>query len=516
MDRNESRSGRRIARRAGVAGCLLISVVVGACTDGRATSTPPESSAPPRSSDRDESSEAPPSSPPETDDVTPDVATTPAPEPTDPPTVGADRITATLDIAPQELGYAGTQGLTGGLGHPVVVVSTADDGGPGSYREALAAGERIVRFDPSLDGETIHLRSPVEATGSDLTVDGSGVDITVSGHSTRFSGTNVVVAGMSFRYNDDVEEDDAITFRDPTTTQVAGVFFNHFEQAADGLVDVIWNRGNDVYVTMCGNSFSHHDKAVLIHSGDDDLEGGTYHVTMCDNAWDDVYQRAPLSRESMVHQYNSLFERYGKADGQGGGSKAGGDGATGSQHLLENNIAVPRRIDERTFDGTLVTSPRTEWAGPQLGNDSSVRIEGTLLVTAAGVTADETVNEPDRVFTPPYDYELVTATVELADVLRSVAGTCVPVEAVERVSPCAPLELLRPGDELGIVIDGDEPVESVFVEGPDVRLAATDQGGGRWTVSADDLTGPFAVRGIVELADGSVAETDVAIVAVVP
>src|SRR5690606_22741318 len=115
-------------------------------------------------------------------------------------TTELEAVDVQLDIAPQFLGFAGTQGLTGGMGHPVVLVTTADDAGPGSYREALSGGQRIVRFDPALAGETIHLQDPVEVTGSDLTLDGSGVDVTVSGHATRFSGTNIVVAGMRYKY----------------------------------------------------------------------------------------------------------------------------------------------------------------------------------------------------------------------------------------------------------------------------------------------------------------------------
>jgi pectate lyase len=431
-------------------------------------------------------------------------------------TVTPAEVAVQLDIEPQFLGFAGTQGLTGGAGHPVVVVTSADDSGPGSYREALSGGQRVVRFDPALAGETIHLQEPVEATGSDLTLDGSGVDVTVSGHATRFSGTNIVVAGMTFVYNDDVDEDDAITFRDASETQVAGLFGNHFERGSDGLVDVIWNRGHDVYVTMCGNSFSHHDKAVLINSGDDDREGGRYFVTMCHNTWTDVYQRMPLSRRAQVHQFNSLFERYGQPDGHGGGSKAGGDGESRSEHLLEHNIAIPRASGETTFDGTVVTQPRSEWAGIQLESDAAVRSVGSLLGSVGDVSATEVTTMDDEVFTPPYEYPLVGASVELAAVLRATAGTCLPV-AAERVSPCAPLVLVDDREaSLDVLVDGGTVVSVAFAAGS-ATVDAQQVEPGRWRVPVAALgNGPVEVRASVHLEDGRVIASDVAIIAVVP
>lgn len=445
-------------------------------------------------------------------------STAPAIDPSTTTATTPAQVTVRLDVEPQVLGFAGTQGLTGGLGQEVVLVTSSEDSGPGSYREALSAGDRIVRFDPALEGEAIHLQSPVSAPGSNLTLDGSDVDVTVQGHATRFSGTNVVVAGMSFRYNDDVDGDDAITFRDATGTQVAGLFSNRFERAADGLVDVIWNGGNDVYITMCGNWFANHDKAVLIDSGDEGREGGRYYVTMCRNRWTDIYQRTPLSRRALVHQFNSLFERFGKPDGDGGGSKAGGDGADRSEHLLEHNVAVPRAQGEATFDGSTVASPRTEWAGTQLDSDGAVRAVGSWLDTVDGVTATETTANEDEVFSPPYDYPLVSASRELSEVLRVTAGRCLPVRA-ERISPCAPLVLIdEPDAHLDVVIEGDlDAVESLVVSAGGAVIEAERVDQDRWRVPVAALgAGPVEVSAEARLSDGRTVTSDVAVLALVP
>ncbi len=419
-----------------------------------------------------------------------------------------------FDVADAPAGFAQTQGLTGGFGQPEFVVTSTADSGPGSYREALSGGQRHVRFDPSLAGQTIDLAEPVIVGGDDITLDGSGVDVVVSGRATRFSGTNIIVAGMTYRDHARTEDDDALTFLDASETQVIGLFANHFSHATDGLVDFIWNRKHDVYVTACGNRFERHDKAMLIHSGRDGREGGIYHVTLCHNVWSDIYQRTPLSRDAFVHQYNSVFERYGKPNGDGGGSKAG-DGDDGTQHLLENNVAIPRVTGETTFDGSTVSSPRAEWAGPQLRGDGYVSIRGTLLETVDGVTAIEVEQDADQVARPPYDYQLVPASPAMRDAVLATAGTCVPV-GEGHIVPCAPLLLLEPGATVVATVDGASA--SVRAEmGGEAYGTAVDDGGGRWTVALDDaVDSPAEMRIVVTTSDGREVASDPIIVAVVP
>ena len=417
-------------------------------------------------------------------------------------------------------GFAGTRGLTGGLGQQVVMVTSASDSGPGSYREAISTGDRLVRFDPSLAGATITLDEAVETAASNLTIDGSGVTVTITGHATRFSGTNIVIAGMTFNGNDATDEEDGVTFRHAETVQVFGLFGNTFEHAADGLVDVIWNGGNDVYGTICGNVFRHHDKAVLLDSGEDKREGGHYYVTFCQNDWVDVYQRMPLSRSASVHQYNSVFERYGKADGTGGGSKAGGDGDGASEHLLEGNMAFPRATGETTFDGETVTSPRAEWAGPQLDrDDAAVRIDGSLLGTTGDVTATELEHHRNEVFTPPYEYTLRPASLGLADTIRAYAGVCTTSGRSGAVNPCAPLLMPADGKLVIHIVPGVDnqvtaDVSAVeFVVG-EQRLPARQLDDTSWEIDISEFgPGPTAMWAEVTTDDGRVATSDVVLAA---
>ena len=417
----------------------------------------------------------------------------------------------------EALGFAEHRGLTGGRDGTAYVVTSAADIGPGTYREALSTGRRYVTFAPTLHGATIQLRSPVITSASHITVDGGGVDVTVSGYATKFSGTNIVVSGMRYRHMTGTTNEDALTFRNASADQVFGVFGNEFERATDGLIDVIWNRGHDVYGTICGNRFSHHDKAVLLHSGTAEDEGGTYHVTFCRNHWVDVYQRAPLSRDALVHQYNDVLERYGDPLGAGGGSKSG-SGVRPSQHRLESNVAIPRSSGDVTFDGRLTTTSRREFAGPHLGMLGDIRIDGSLLLPASdgSTSATQLERERARVFTPPYRATVTPASRALRDAVTMQAGRCErPPSPSRLVNPCVPMLVVPAGGTVKATIGGD-PTAVAFMLGETLVGTATNRGGGLWDAVLDPRTMPAGSAGLIRAraigADGSVLTSSAVVV----
>lgn len=419
-----------------------------------------------------------------------------------------------IEIGEPSGGFAEQQGLTGGHGRAEVVVESDADSGPGTYRDALSGGDRYIRFDPDLDGAVIQLDSPVEAHGSDLTLDGAGIDVTISGSATRFTGTNIVVAGLAYSKMTRDDNSDALTFRGTSGTQVFGIYGSTFSSATDGLIDLIWNDGFDVFATICGNRLERHDKAVLVDSGSDGREGGLYHVTMCRNHWYDTYQRTPLSRNAQVHQYNSVFERYGKPSGEGGGSKAGGTGDA-SQHLLESNIAIPRATGEVTWDGSIVETPRSEWAGPQAGGGGYLRIEGTLLGTTGSTQAIEVSREPERVFEPTYSYPLVPASTALRDVIAATAGTCVP-SGDQHVNPCAELLIATTCAPLLATVDGAHDRVEFTLDGQrlDDTIRVSDQ---KWSAPVPGDVGRTGVLEVTAFADGGRSVTsDPVVLGVIP
>jgi len=99
--------------------------------------------------------------------------------------------------------FSGAEGFgqfaTGGNGGETVHVTTLDDSGPGSFREAVSKPNRIVVFDV---GGVIRLKSNV-AVSSHITLDGSTAPtdgITLYGRSTSFSDQHdVIVRYMRFR-----------------------------------------------------------------------------------------------------------------------------------------------------------------------------------------------------------------------------------------------------------------------------------------------------------------------------
>lgn len=430
-------------------------------------------------------------------------------------TAAASRTARLSGVGDVAYGFAEQQGLTGGQGRNNYVVTSDANSGPGTYRDALSLGDRYITFAPGLEGATIKLSSSVTASGSNLTLDGSGVGITVTGFATKFSGTNVIVAGMAYRQMTGSTNEDAITFRNASTTQVFGVYGSVFETATDGLIDVIWNRGNDVYGTICGNEFLRHDKGMLVHSGDPTKEGGSYHITLCQNSWSDVYQRAPFSRDALVHQYNDVFQDYGKADGAGGGSKSGVDGFA-SEHFLQNNVAVPRLTGSVTWKGELVVRPRTEFAGPHASSMGNVRIEGSLLLTTGDRTASEKQNNPDKVFTPTYDPRVVPASDTMRQAVERAAGSCdVIAESGVLANPCAATTFVASGGAIQYITDGAPVSVEIFFNGRSIG-SATAQQNGRWSYVVGLAKGTIGqVSAVVTNADGSTVTAPASLIAVV-
>ncbi|MFG6192497.1 Ig-like domain-containing protein [Nonomuraea sp. JJY05] len=93
---------------------------------------------------------------------------------------------------------------TGGRGGAVYEVTSLDDSGPGSLREAVAKSDGTVVFRVS---GNIKLKGGLDITGSNLTIAGQtapGHGICVTGNETKIRGNNVIVRYLRFRGGDEL------------------------------------------------------------------------------------------------------------------------------------------------------------------------------------------------------------------------------------------------------------------------------------------------------------------------
>lgn len=126
------------------------------------------------------------------------------------------------------LGYgAGSVGGRGGTG---IVVSTLEDSGPGSLRDALeAADPRIVRFDVS---GTIELKRPIIVSNPFLTVDGSTAPgpVELRGGAVQIRTHDVILRYLRLRPGDTVEaptDEDALTINGLSETESYNIVVDH-------------------------------------------------------------------------------------------------------------------------------------------------------------------------------------------------------------------------------------------------------------------------------------------------
>ncbi|MEV4798377.1 Ig-like domain-containing protein [Nonomuraea sp. NPDC049421] len=130
-------------------------------------------------------------------------APTPTPTPSPPATASADDA-----LAKKVPAFPGAEGagryVTGGRGGAVYEVTTLDDDGPGSLREAVAKSDGTIVFRVA---GTIKLKGGLDVTGSNLTIAGQtapGHGVTVTGNETQIKGDNIILRHLRFRGGDEL------------------------------------------------------------------------------------------------------------------------------------------------------------------------------------------------------------------------------------------------------------------------------------------------------------------------
>jgi pectate lyase len=198
---------------------------------------------------------------------------------------------------------------TGGTGGRVVVVSSADDAGPGTLREALAKAKDAtwIRFGKDM---TIELKSQLRVP-SNVTIDGRGRQVTLLDYGFGvYRSTNVILTHLT------------IDGRLRTFTQAVDVangsrqvWIDHLDLSrfAARLVNVK-NGATDVTVSWV--KFHDDDKVMLVNNITSENLFENFErdvvarVTLHHNYFVDTVQRNPRAQFGTVHLYNNLLENW--------------------------------------------------------------------------------------------------------------------------------------------------------------------------------------------------------------
>lgn len=305
----------------------------------------------------------------------------------------AERI-AILDEA---VGFGGD--ATGGAEGCLVRVTSLDDEGPGTLREAAERnGPAWIVFDES---GAIELDDYV-TVADDKTIDGRNAEITLEGDGLAIVDTsNVVITNLDIKNT----YEDGLQIRG-VGTQDIWVTHLTIANVADGYIDVTQGATN---VTIAWSRFQAspdwpQEKTILVGAADPGDEDERSRVTLHNNHFEGTEQRNPLLRSGRVHSFNNLFD--------GWGIYASGVSRDG-QLLSERNIYAHEVGDhpDRAF---------TPWdeAAHDGGISANIRsVEDRFLGGSSGIEAN-----PDGVFQPEYEYEAREPDDDLRDEIAERAG----------------------------------------------------------------------------------------------
>ncbi|MEA3212899.1 MAG: hypothetical protein QOE70_5956 [Chthoniobacter sp.] len=311
--------------------------------------------------------------------------------------VGICSLTGTAVTAVEPLAFPTAEGFgahaSGGRGGEIYHVTKLDDSGPGSFRDAVSKGPRIVVFDV---GGYIDLKSNV-SVASNITIAGQsapGEGIATRTYEVSFSKSkNVIVRYLRFRLGltPKMEKKYAVGL-----TEGSNMIFDH--------VSIQWGRwdciglskSRDVTFQNCiiGPGVAPQRFGCLCESEN---------VTFSHNLWISNQSRNPKSK-GVVQYVNNVVYDWGVCGYVGGHS--GGDHSAD----LVNNYFIAGLSSGRNFAGEFTPTDHIFQKGNYVDLDKDGRLNGKLVEPADFGSGDKapTLVPTDSV-KPPLPVKLDTA-----------------------------------------------------------------------------------------------------------
>src|SRR5712692_710428 len=272
--------------------------------------------------------------------------------------------------------FPGAEGFgaltTGGRGGDVYHVTNLDDSGPGSFRDAVGRGPRIVVFDV---GGYIELRSPVSVR-SNITIAGQtspGDGIATKNYEVSFSGSsNVIVRYIRFRQGLTPGQDRKSAVN---INAGANMIFDHvsIEWGRWDTVDMTASSDITIQYSIIGEGIAPQNFGCLCQSD---------HVTLSHDLWIHNKSRNPKAKGLPVQYISNVVYNWGVTGLVGGHSAA--------DHYLDviNNYFISGPSSGGRFAGEFTATDNVYHTGNYVDLDQDGQLNGreVLDLDFAGAT----------------------------------------------------------------------------------------------------------------------------------
>jgi len=322
-------------------------------------------------------------------------------------------------------GFAKADNVTGGKGGTSIVVTNTNASGTGSLSAAIAVNSpRIITFTPGLTG-TIKWELVNYIQYDNITIDGAGADITISGMSLSVQTAqakpvnNVIIKNLTFKgtYND--RNAIAIEYSSTRVWVDHCTFIDNSRGEYTGQGFAVWGRGQTIGftgITCSWCKFSTPNIKGAIVGESPDSVNCQMRVSFHHNWFDGTASRNPRVHGTgvLVHAWNNYIANW---------VEVGCAISSGSDFLSEGNYfdnSVKTAYQSQAIDAFygVPTPPSATYFNPNSCNhisDSLNAINGGLVPT------EETFGTfPRNKIT--YDYVLEPATPSLKNKIMANAG----------------------------------------------------------------------------------------------